>query len=146
MTRHTFLLREGEWDAGGTYWTDQGAEFAVEGHTSITHGRKHWVNDGVLRLLLNEPVEFQNRYEIQPFERGKDWTTWVARNPALGTLRGMFMVVGDCILSSYTSEDGRHSGTESLVKVDDHMYRSWGCAFSDGSKLSSWSVELRRTG
>ncbi len=144
MTRHTFLLQEGEWDATGAYWTDQGAEFSVEGHTSITHGRMHWVNNGYMRLLLTEPVEFQNRYQIQPFADGSDWTTWTSHNPTLGVLRGTFMVVDDCILSSYTSEDGRHSGMETMLLIDPCTYRCWGFTFSAGRKLSSWAVVLRR--
>jgi len=37
MTIHTFLFAEREWDAHGTYWTDDGTVVQVEGHASITH-------------------------------------------------------------------------------------------------------------
>lgn len=145
MIEHTFLFQEGEWKASGTYWTDQGVEFNVEGRTTITHGRRKWVNDGFLRLLLKEPVDFYNRYEIEPFGKGKDWTSWTSYNPKLGTLRGRFMVVDDCILSNYASDDGVTSGYETMQKLDTRTYRAWGFAFSGSRKLSSWAVEMRRT-
>lgn len=143
--RHTFLLDEGEWDAHGHYWSDLGVEFVVEGHTSITHGRMHWASDGFMRLVLPDPVEFRNRYEIEPFQPGVDWTSWVSHDPAVGTLRGTFMLVDDCILSSYSSDDGCHTGTEAIVRVEECLYHARGFAFASGRKLSSWSVVLHRS-
>ena len=145
MTVHTFLFAECEWDAYGTYWTGDGAAVQVEGHASITHEAEQWLNDGFMRLKLDTPIEFRNRYEVEPFEEGSDWTSWVSWNPDLGVLRGTFVVVGDSIMSAYTSEDGVYSGCETMQQLEAGTYHAWGFALAGGRKLSSWSVVLKAT-
>jgi len=41
-------------------------------------------------------------------------------------------------LSSYISENGIYSGTESLFKIDESTYLNRGFAFNGENKLSSW--------
>ncbi|RYD06768.1 hypothetical protein N752_03570 [Desulforamulus aquiferis] len=55
-----------------------------------------------MKLLLDNPIQFENRYEIIPFN--KDFTNWQSFNPALGELVGKFMLIEDTILSTYTAK------------------------------------------
>jgi hypothetical protein len=91
-------------------------------------------------------MEFQNRYEIQPFFPGRDHTTWRSFNPDLETLVGRFIVVEDSITSPWRSESGLYWGTEFLIQVSAVEYRGRGHAFKGDEKLSSWSVRMVRKG
>ncbi|MGD9202520.1 MAG: hypothetical protein PVI26_13235 [Chitinispirillia bacterium] len=90
----------------------------VSGETKISHEVDSWVLDGFMELSLDMPVRFTNQYSIEPVEKGKDFTFWSSINLALGKLLGKFMIIGDTILSSYTSEDGQYSGSVCLIFVD----------------------------
>jgi hypothetical protein len=142
---HTFLLQEGIWAATGSCTDATGRTVPVEGQTEVTHARPAWIVDGVMRLLGPTPVEYRNRYEVEPFKAGGDATTWAATNPAIGTLRGRFIVVADVILSTYHSDDGVLEGSECLIQMRDTRYLVRGALLRNGTTVSSWSAELRRT-
>jgi len=142
--KHTYLLEEGKWIAKGVYSNEKGEIVQVEGQTITTHNEKSWINDGSMKILTSEPVEFFNRYEIKPFENGNEITIWKSFNPALGELNGIFIIVQDSIMSKYTSKDKQYNGFEYLKKVDDVTYENRGAAFKKDEKLSSWAVLLER--
>lgn len=128
--------------AKGNYYDENNNIIKVEGKTVIVHQENLWINEGYMKLLLDNPIEFKNRYEITPFV--KDFTSWQSLNPALGIQLGKFMVIEDTIISTYVSKDGDYSGSECIVKISDNLYKSKGFAFKGNSKLSSWSVELTK--
>ena len=82
-------------------------------------------------------------YEIAPSDR-PGTLCWQSHNPALGTLRGMFEIVGPCIVSAYRSADGRYSGTETLRQLDADTYENVGVSFADGKRMSAWTAQLTR--
>ena len=91
---HTFLFQEGTWTAKGNYSDPNNNLIEVEGETKITHLEDKWLLEGYMKLILDNPVEFQNIYEIVPFKDGmEDFTNWKSYNPALCNLFGKFMVV-----------------------------------------------------
>jgi hypothetical protein len=143
--RHTYLFREGVWKAKGFYFDEKGDSVPIEGTSRITHTRNRWINESHMRLLANEGFKFQNRYELVPFPPNGDFTTWSSANPLLGQLFGKLILVEDSILSVYQTEDGKYSGLEYLEKVNKTFYRNRGALVGGEKKLSSWSVELRRT-
>lgn len=138
------MFEEGKWIVKGIYLDEKGRTFQLEGQTIITHNDKIWINDGFMKVLTNEPVELFNRYEIIPFDSDSETTSWKSFNPALGELKGKFIIVHDSIMSKYISGDGQYSGCEYLKKVDDFIYENRGFAFRSDDKLSSWAVELRK--
>lgn len=142
--RHTFLFEEGVWRAEGTYIDGSNTPLRAEGTITITHTPERWINEGALKLLLESPVEFQNRYEIVPFEEGSDHTTWQSFNPVIGELKGRIVIVDDSLISVYKSEDGQYSGSEYLLRVSETVYSNRGFAFKDTEKISSWAVQLTR--
>jgi hypothetical protein len=144
--RHTFLFDEAAWSARGTFIDAEGNARAVDGSAEIAHGAESWTNRSVMRLLSRPPAEFANDYTITPFAPGAAATAWESRNAAIGRMVGRFAVVGDSILSTFASEDGAHSGAESLQMVEADRYMGRGVLYRDGAFFSAWIVELRRTG
>jgi hypothetical protein len=141
---HTFLFEEGLWRAEGLYVDGTNTALRAEGTIRITHEETAWINEGSLKLLLPTPVEFRNRYEIVPFEEGRDYTTWRSLNPVIGTLLGKIVLVDDSMISQYGSEDGHYTGSEYLLQVSETVYRNRGFAFGDERRVSSWAVELTK--
>ena len=140
--RHTFLFEEQTWAARGTFYTENGEAFPLDGQTVVTHGEGKWINEGTMTVQGDGEKTFSNRSEITPFKEGLDSTTWVSRNPAIGTLMGCFVLVHDTILSSYQSTDGLYKGIEYLKKIDDRTYETRGVALKNGIKISSWAATL----
>ena len=144
---HTFLFEEGLWAASGEYVDEAMNRAALEGETRVTHRPGQWLNEGRMRIELGgREVVIENRYRVVPFAGGADFTSWESDNPALGTLRGHFIIVGNAILSSCTSADLRHTGTEFLLQEAPERYVNRGALFSAGGRISSWSVILSRKG
>jgi hypothetical protein len=142
--RHTFLFEEGVWRAEGTYIDGSNTSLRAEGFITITHTPERWINEGALRLLLEKPIEFQNRYEIVPFEEGHDFTTWNSFNPVIGELKGRIVIVDDSLISVYRSDNEEYSGSEYLLQVNERVYANRGFAFKENDKISSWAVSLTR--
>ena len=140
--RHTFLFFEGLWRASGHYFDERGRAVACRGELRISHRPGRWVNDGVMQLLAPTPVEFENRYEVTPFEPGRDCTDWISINPALGRLEGRLVIVDDVIFAAWRSGDGRYHGGECLWHQDPGLYLSRGYVFQEALKMSSWAVRL----
>lgn len=141
---HTFLLEDGLWIARGYYIDSIGVLYPVNGESRIAHEGDRWINDSWMRIPADPPVEYRNRYVITPFDEGTDCTVWISENPALGRLRGTFVLVDDTILSVYGTEDGRLRGSEALLRVSSILYRGRGCLMEGEKKISSWAVELKR--
>ena len=98
-----------------------------------------------MQRLRGDPARVQhNRYEIVPFSPGARSTHWSALNPAIGALRGRFVVVGDTILSFYASPSGRYRGFESLQQRSSARYSVRGSLLEEDKLLSSWALELTR--
>ncbi|HOM03198.1 MAG TPA: hypothetical protein PLH43_10265 [Acetivibrio sp.] len=142
--KHTYIFEEGNWKAEGLYFDHENNCVGVYGETSIKHLKDEWILDGFMELKTENPIRFFNKYSIKPISDRKDYTSWTSENPALGKLIGKFMIIGDTILSSYISENGIYSGTESLFKIDENTYLNRGFAFNRENKLSSWEVKLER--
>ena len=143
---HTFLLRAGLWRVEGEFLDGIGNLSGVEGTAEVRHYPDKWIYEGVLRTLTPTPKETRTLYEVYPLASGAFATHWTSSNPALGTLRGRFLVLGDAILSSYESATGRYRGQDTLLLRDERRYSARGALFDGARLLSAWSVELLRTG
>ena len=144
---HTFLFQEGIWAAEGEYIDEAINRGSLEGETRVTHRPDVWLNEGRMTLRMGgKTVEIENLYRIVPFAEGSDFTSWESVNPALGTLRGNYIIIGEAILSSCTSTDVRYTGTEFLLQESADRYINRGTLFSSSGKISSWSLILSRKG
>jgi len=113
--QHTYLFEEGTWNAHGIYIDETGNEFPVEGRSTILHREKTWEMSGFMRVFANPPAEFNGNYEIDPFTSKKYCTKWSCQNPALGDLRGNFVVINDSILSVYTTKRSEYTGCDTFA-------------------------------
>lgn len=142
--RHTFLFESGKWKAIGSYFDEDGYPVDVHGETVIRTGASSWILEGYMELELDKPLKIVNRYLIEPFDSSRDQTIWASENPALGRLKGTFTVVNDTIISLYQSENGKFSGTEMMLFIDEDHYQNWGVLYGEETKISSWEVMLER--
>ncbi|HYA15259.1 MAG TPA: hypothetical protein VEF33_13065 [Syntrophales bacterium] len=133
-------------DCQGHYFDDTDRALPLEGMTRIMHLEAMWINEGEMEIkAADKPIKIYNRYEIVPFREGRHITTWESLNPDLGILQGRFVIVGDTIISTCRSENGDYAGTEIMLNVSDMHYKNRGVLFKGNDKLSSWSVDLRKT-
>ena len=139
---HTFLFQEGTWRAEGEYRDAGGRAAPVAGETTIRHEEKRWLFEGVLRVKGERPALHHNRYEIEPFSPGARSTHWTSSNPAIGALRGRFVLAGDAILSFYASPTGRYRGFECLQKRTEKSYSARGALLEEDKVVSTWALEL----
>jgi hypothetical protein len=98
----------------------------------------------VLRVKGERPALHHNRYEIEPFSPGARSTHWSSSNPAIGALRGRFVLAGDTILSFYASPTGRYRGFESIKQMDEGHYAARGALLEEDKVISTWALELTR--
>ena len=95
--------------------------------------------------LRGEPARLQhNRCEIVPFSPGARSTHFTCINPAIGALRGRFVLAGDAILSLYASVTGRYRGFESFLQRPDGGYSVRGTLLDEDKVMSTWMLELTR--
>ncbi len=143
--QHTFLFEEGYWQAAGQYYTETGQVYEVIGQIRVYHEDNLWISSVELKVVDQEAVKINNRYEVIPWEKGQELTTWVSVSPGIGVLEGTYTVVADCILSAYKAEKGDFSGAEVYIKTASDRYLNRGVLVYKGQeKLSSWSIELKR--
>lgn len=143
--RHTYFYDSLEWAAEGTYYDEEERQFPLHGEVRIVHEEKVWSLNGFMEVCFDKPVRFTNDYEIKESER-QHTLTWESQNPALGTLKGAFEIVGDSIISHYHSADGVYAGTETLVQLEATKYYNAGVSFCNGQKMSSWTAAITARG
>ena len=139
---HTYFFVTQNWKADGTYYDEKGNDCPLHGEVSIIHSAKQWTLTGFLEVRFTQPVRFTNDYTIKHSENSST-LLWESYNPALGTLKGKFEIIGDSIISHYISEDGVYSGTETLVLKSPTEYYNAGVSFCRGQKMSSWTALIR---
>ena len=140
--RHRYLFDEGEWGIGGTYFDPAGHGVPVEGRAVVSHEPGQWLLEGAWTIMSEPPVEVDSRYEIVPFGE-TSFTTWTANDPVLGWLNGSFTVVGDTILSTFTTDDGQR-GMEAMRQVGDSAYENRGALIEGERPVSTWSLHFTR--
>ena len=142
---HTFLFQEGRWVANGNYTDEKNDRRPATGSTEITHTEHGWINAGSMMMLAATGlVTFENRYEITPFEEGKEFTKFKAENPALGSLSGRLVIVGDSILAVSSSRDGSVIAAEYLRMLSDDAYENRGFVLKGGQKIGAWELDLHK--
>jgi hypothetical protein len=130
------------WRAEGEYCDAGGGKFAASGETTIRHEPNRWLFEAVLRLRGDPARVHHNRYDIQPILPGARSTHWTSTNPAVGALRGRFVVSGDSILSFYASPTGRYRGFECLLQREQRRYSARGTLLDEDKVISTWALEL----
>ena len=135
-------MKEGTWRAEGEYRDASGRAAPVAGETTIRHEEKRWLFEGVRRVKGDRPALHHNRYEIEPFSPGARSTHWSSINPAIGALRGRFVLSGEAILSFYSSPTGKYRGFECIQQRDAGRYSARGTLLEEDKVISTWALEL----
>ncbi len=138
---HTYFFQTAVWTAGGAYYDAEGRSFPLTGEVQVRRTASEWTLTGTLTVQSDPPVRFSNSYRIAHTET-PDTLCWESYNPALGTLRGTFEIVGPCIVSMYRSAEGGYSGTETLRQLDGQTYENVGVSFRNGRRISSWTARI----
>jgi len=112
----------------------------------VRHEPGKWRFEAVLRLRGDPTRVTHNRYEIEPFSEGARSTHWTSSNPAIGALRGRFVLSGDSILSFYASPTGRYRGFECLKQAGERSYSVRGAMLDEDKLMSTWALELTQIG
>lgn len=144
---HSFLFQPGLWLASGRFSDGAGRELEARGSAEIRHEARCWLNIGRLEVEGDPALVFENRYEIEPPASMAEPVPWVADNPALGRLRGRFVVVEEAILSAFASDDGTFGGSETMIRMDTGTYENMGyLATAEETVVSRWRLRLTRVG
>lgn len=143
--QHTFLLREGVWEAEGTgYVAADAVEARITGRTEVRHPAPDRItNEGWMKVHTPTVFEIWQRYEFRPDARPRTWT-FVSHNDRVGELTGEVLFWGPHALIHYASAKGRFRGSELMTRVNDEEYTSIGKFVADGRAETVWSVRLRR--
>jgi hypothetical protein len=141
---HPYLASEGVWRAKGVYTDVKNRSLDATGRCRMIHGHGVWQLHSTMSVEQPQGVrEFSLRYEIVPLGGGKTHTHWTSHNSSLGHLVGEMTLVGDAILSSFTSESKRYRGFEFLLLVQELGYVNRGVLFEGDKRLSSWQMSIR---
>jgi hypothetical protein len=116
----------------------------VAGENTVRHEPTRWMFEAALRLRGDPSRVHHNRYEIEPFSPGARSTHWTSNNPAVGALRGRFVLSGDAILSFYASPTQRYRGFECIQQRDRSRYYVRGTLLDEDKVISTWAFDLTR--
>ena len=141
---HEWLFEPGRWTATGLFWEGGTYERQARGTSVIRHGDSTWEIDGEMEILGNPPAKFRNIFIVEPPAPGELTMRWRSKNPAVGTLSGVFAVAGDAILSIFEAADGKHRGSECLTRQAADRYRAQGIFAAADTVISTWSMDLVR--
>lgn len=144
MSQHTFLLQAGHWQATGTFYDHRGRAIPIQGTADVSHEEERWLNHSQMQLLTQPPLSFTTLYDIEPMEANMESTIWETQHASLGLMMGTLVVIEDCIIMSYAAEGGNYTGTETIRKIDEQTYQSWGVLWLGDQKVSSWTAKLER--
>ena len=142
--RHTWLFEPGSWSATGRFWEKGEVERDGHGTSIVRHTGVLWEIEGRMEILGEPPLRFQNNYSIAAPSGDARILRWRSENPALGTLKGVFFVADDTIMSSFQSSDGASVGSETMRQLAPDRYQARGLFLASGAVVSAWSMELIR--
>ena len=142
--RHTWLFEPGTWSAAGCFWEKGEFEREARGISNVRHTGAVWEIEGSMEIRGEPPLRFQNNYRIAAPRGDARIIPWHSENPAVGTLTGVFVVLGDTIMSSFQSSDGASVGSEAMRQLAWNRYQARGLFLASGAIVSAWSMELTR--
>ncbi len=141
---HSFLVEPGHWQARGTLFDAAGHGCPLAGNMDITHDGECWHNEAALSMPQEAPIDLSGTYDVVPLRTKQGATSWRSLNSRLGELQGHIAVVGEVMISGFSSADHQHSGASYLRQISRDRYHNRGYLISNGILASSWHIELLR--
>ena len=143
---HTYLYRPGLWDLAGIYYDANNNAFPQKGTILVIHEPDLWIVEAQLTITTEQTQKAASRYEIQPPAEGASVTEWKSETGGPEPVYGLYVVVGDAIMSPWQSKSGVYWGQEVLTWVNENDYQARGFAFLENEKVSAWSTRLMFNG
>jgi|GEM_PF-984484 len=144
--RHTYLLQPGLWELTGIYYDRNNNPFPQRGQLVVTHEPDLWTIDAQVVITTEQTQTVTSRYEVQPLAPEAGVTEWKSETGGPEPVFGLFVVVGDTLMSPWQSRSGTYWGQEILMRWNPSEYRGRGFAFLKDDKVSAWSTRLIFTG
>jgi hypothetical protein len=144
--QHSYLYTPGLWDVAGIYYDVNNNAFPQKGTILVTHEPDLWVIEAQLTITTEQTQQVASRYEIQPPAKGASFTEWKSETGGPEPVYGLFVLVGDTIMSPWQSRSGAYWGQEVLTMVNENDYQARGFAFLENEKVSAWSTRLMFNG
>ena len=144
--KHTYLLQPGLWELSGIYYDLNNNPFPQKGQLVVSHEPDLWTIEAQLVITTEQTQTVSSRYEIKPLGERADHTEWKSETGGPEPVFGLFVMVGDTIMSPWQSRSGTYWGQEILMRWSAVEYRGRGFAFLNDRKVSAWSTRLTFTG
>lgn len=144
--RHTYLIQPGLWELTGIYYDVNNNPFPQRGQLVVTHEPDLWTIDAQVVITTEQTQTATSRYEVQPLAPGASFTEWKSETGGPEPVFGLFVLVGDTLMSPWQSRSGAYWGQEILMRWNHSEYRGRGFAFLNDDKVSAWSTRLIFTG
>lgn len=144
--QHSFLLKEGVWEADGRgYVAAEAKDARITGRTTVRHPDSDRITNEGWMKVHTLPIHFEvwQRYEFRPSDRPNTWN-FVSQNDRVGELTGEVVFWGTYAILHYASAKGRFRGSELMTRVSENEYTSIGKFIADGRAETVWSVRLVR--
>ncbi|MDL2226328.1 hypothetical protein LJB86_01560 [Deltaproteobacteria bacterium OttesenSCG-928-M10] len=143
---HTYLLRPGLWDISGIYFDKNNSGFPQKGQLVITHEPDLWTIEARLTITTEQTQTVDSRYDVQPLTEGLTFTEWKSETGGPEPVYGLFVIVGDTVMSPWQSRSGTYWGQEILVRESADEYQGRGFAFLNNEKVSAWVTRMTFNG
>ena len=141
--RHTFLFREGVWKQEGDFTDMHNRNCPLEGETRIIHDSGRFISESEFILHFENPSLFYHKLEM-PRILVQDLTVWKSHALISGLMEGKAFILQDHIIFTYESPDGRYSGVENIIRINDVYYQNSGSLFRLEERIASWKSEMLR--
>ena len=143
MSEHTFMFQDWEWAV-------EGQALDIEGNVNNQSGTIRFERpDDLVKTIYEykctseQPME-NMVYEMIPFKKGSETTTWKTVHPHAGPMNGTYWIFGDRIISHYASENGMFTGGDFYEKLSDEKYRVTGTVYMNGNPLAKWELVMTK--
>lgn len=141
-TQHTYLLKPGLWEMAGIYYDKNDHPFPQKGTILVTHEPGLWTVETKLTITTEITQETSSRYEITPPAPGATFMEWKSEAGGPEPIYGLYVMVGDAIMSPWQSKSGQFWGQETFIKTGEGDYQTRGFAFLGQERVSAWSMRL----
>jgi len=115
----------------------------MEGETRVIHDSGRFISESEYILHFEQPALFYHKLEM-PQIQANDLTVWKSMTIITGLMEGKAFILSDHIIFVYQSADGKYSGVENIIRINDVYYQNMGSLFREEERLSSWKSEMLR--
>ncbi|MGL4209498.1 MAG: hypothetical protein ACRCTY_08945 [Candidatus Adiutrix sp.] len=143
---HSFLLNPGLWDVSGVFYDANNRPYPQSGQLVIVHEDDLWTVEGRLSIITENAQTVNSRYEVTPMPEHGSFTEWKSEAGGPEPIFGLYVLVGDTIMSPWQSRSGTYWGQEVLIRQSSHEYHGRGFAFLNNEKVSAWTTHLTFNG